>query len=302
MEYKQHRLGTGIILWVMAFVLWPCTMRAQLLYRVSGNGVHAPSYILATNRLADLTFIDSIPDVFEAFGRCDRVVTEFAIEDYEALAALRKAAVLPDTSALAHYYKPDEFERISTTMTFTLGMPMSQLFRMRPAYLTELYRTDLLRRELGYDDQRSMETFFEEVARQKEMPIVGLDDINETIYMLFAHEPFEQQCRELLSIVDAPFVEVEQERAILQLFRKGLLTDISYQVSGPNNHSTIAYSDYRVFVRRNAEWVRRLKPELRTGGCFITLNAIYLGGDEGLLAQLRAEGYKISPVSRHRLK
>jgi uncharacterized protein YbaP (TraB family) len=44
--------------------------------------------------------------------------------------------------------------------------------------------------------------------------------------------------------------------------------------------------------------VKRLQPLLAQGGCFITLNAIYLGGDEGLLEQLRSAGYRVRPVNR----
>ena len=32
--------------------------------------------------------------------------------------------------------------------------------------------------------------------------------------------------------------------------------------------------------------------------CFITLNAVYLGGDKGLIEQLRAAGYRVRPVNR----
>jgi uncharacterized protein YbaP (TraB family) len=44
--------------------------------------------------------------------------------------------------------------------------------------------------------------------------------------------------------------------------------------------------------------VKRLSPYLREGKAFITLNAIYLGGEDGLLAQLKAAGYRVKPVNR----
>ena len=81
---------------------------AQVLYRISSNATAAPSYILATNRLVDMTFIDSIPNAFKCFADCNKVITEFAMQDYEALAALRQAALLPDSVRLRNFYSDEQ--------------------------------------------------------------------------------------------------------------------------------------------------------------------------------------------------
>lgn len=276
-------------------------VRAQLLWEISGNGAKQKSYLLATNRLVDMQFIDTIPQTFKCFGRCNKVLTEFAMQDYEAIAALRQAAILPDSVKLSNFYSPEEYTLIDNTLRITLGMGLDQLCRMKPAYLTEMYRAELMKQWLQYDEQRSMETFFETVAVERNMPVIGLDNIGETMYMLFDREPFEWQCRELLKTIEYPENEVRQERTIKAMFLNGRLTDIAYQVSGPNNTSSVSFSDYRVYCQRNSQWVKRLQPFLTEGGAFITLNAIYLGGEKGLIEQLRTAGYRVRPVNR-RLK
>jgi len=158
-----------------------------------------------------------------------------------------------------------------------------------------------MRQWLHYDDQRSMESFFEVVASQRNIPVYGLDNIGETMYMLFDREPFHWQCKELLKVIQYPENEVRQERTLLAMYRDGRLSDIAYQVQGPDNTTSISFSDYKVYTQRNEQWVKRLKPYLSSGGAFITLNAIYLGGEKGLIEQLRAAGYRVRPVNR-RLK
>lgn len=271
---------------------------AQLLYEISGKGCRAKSYILATNRMVDMTFIDTIPNAFNCFARCNKVLTEFAIQDYEAIAALRQAAILSDTLVLRDCYTHDEYLRIDEALRLTLGMGLDRLCRMKPAYLTEMYRTELFKQWLQYDEQRSMETFFESVATQRNIPVIGLDDVGETMYMLFDREPFHWQCKELLKVIDYPENEVRQERALLNMYLNGRLSDMAYQVEGPDNITSISYSDYQVYARRNIQWVKRLAPYLREGHAFITLNAVYLGGDQGLLARLRNAGYRVRPVNR----
>jgi len=274
---------------------------SQLIYEISGNSAQAKSYILATNRYVDIQFLDTIPNIFQYFSRCNKVITEFTMEDYEALQALRQAAILPDSVKLSNFYTDEEYKAIDQALLITLKMGLDQLCRMKPAYLCEMYRTELFKQWLDYDEERSMDSFFEVVAQQKNMPIYGLDNVGETMYMLFDREPFHHQCKDLKHAIDYPEVEVKQERAIIALYRNGLLTDIMYQVTSPDNLSSISYSDYQVYAQRNLTWVKRLAPYLKEGKAFITLNALYLGGEKGLLSQLRAAGYKVKAANKSRV-
>lgn len=292
----QHSIIAVLLLSVFSFHL--SSLKAQVLYEISGNSAKHKSYLLATNRLVDMQFLDTIPNVFKCFGKCNRVVTEFAMQDYEAIAALRQAALLPDSIRLSNFYSESEYERIDNALRIYLELGIDKLCRMKPSYLTEMIRTELMKQWLQYNEQRSMENFFETVAAERDIPVIGLDNIGETMYMLFDREPFHWQCKELLKVVDYPENEVKQERTIKAMYLNGRLSDIAYQIEGPDNTSSISYSDYKVYTRRNQQWVKRLKPLLTEGGCFITLNAIYLGGDKGLIEQLRAAGYRVRPYNR----
>lgn len=271
---------------------------AQVLYKISGNSAKSPSYIFATNKIVGIEFLDSVPNLLRCFSQCKVVLTEFAMQDYEALATLRVAALLPDSIRLDRYYTTEEYQKIDETMQLTLGMGMDKLCRMKPSYLTAMYRNELLHKWLDYDDQRSMEAFYQAIASDKGIPVRAIDDIGETMYMLFDREPFHWQCKELLQIIDYPEREVRQERTIADMYRMGRLTDIAYLLVSPDNQSTQSYSDYQIYAARNKEWVKRLRDYLVEGGAFITLDAIYLGGEKGLLEQLRAAGYRVRSVNR----
>ena len=275
-----------------------CSANAQVLYRISGNSAEAPSYILATNRLVDMTFIDTIPNTFKCYAECNKVITEFAMQDYEAIAALRQAALLPDSVQLRNFYNEEQYHEIDEALRINLGMGLDQLGRMKPSYLAEMLRSELMKRWLHYDEDRTMETFFERVALEANTPVYGLDDVGETMYMLFDREPFHWQCQELQKVVEYPEKEVRLERQLLEMYRYGRLSDMAYLVKSPDNMTSLSYSDYQIYAKRNKAWVKRLTPYLREGKAFITLNAIYLGGEDGLLAQLKAAGYRVKAVNR----
>ena len=294
----MKKLWQIILIGLGACLIVPDTMNGQVLYRISGNSAVAPSYILATNRMVDMTFIDTIPNVFKCYAECDKVLTEFAMQDYEALAALRQAALLPDSVRLSNFYSDEQYQAIDDALRINLGMGLDKLGRMKPSYLTEMFRSELMKRWLKYDEDRSMETFFEKVAAQNDVPVYGLDDIGETMYMLFDREPFHWQCEELLKVVEYPEKEVRFERSLVEMYKYGRLADMAYFVKGPDNQTSLSFSDYKVYAQRNKQWVKRLTPYLKEGKAFITLNAIYLGGEEGLIAQLKASGFRVKAVNR----
>lgn len=293
MDIRLSKIVIIFLTWVLAFAA-----NAQVLYRISGNSAAAPSYILATNRMVDMTFIDTIPNTFKCFAACNKVITEFAMQDYEAIAALRQAALLPDSVQLRQFYNQEQYQSIDEALRINLGMGLDKLGRMKPSYLAEMFRLELMKKWLHYDEERSMETFFEQVAIQSDIPVFGLDDVGETMYMLFDREPFAWQCEELLKVVEYPEKEVRFERSLLEMYRYGRLTDMAYYVKGPDNQTSLSFSDYQVYAKRNKVWAKRLTPYLKEGKAFITLNAIYLGGDDGLLAQLKAAGYRVKAVNK----
>ena len=283
---------------LLVLMLVPLIMQAQVLYQISGNGCKDKSYLLATNALTDIRFLDTIPNLFKVYGQTDKVITEFAVEDYEAIAALRKAALLPDSVRLQNFYTEEEYHQIDEALLLTLGMGMEALGRMKPSHITELYRNELLKKWADYDENRSSQHFFEAVAQQQSKPIYGLDNLGETLYMLFDREPFDWQCKQLLNITEYPEREVKLEKQLSELYRMGRLLDMVYLLSGPDNLSTHSYSDYQVYAKRNKEWAQRLAPYLKEGKAFITLDAVYLAGDKGLIAYLKSAGYKVKPVNK----
>ena len=61
---------------ILAVLLLAVTAQAQLLWKVSGNGLGRPSYIFGTHHMAPATMIDQIKGMDEAISGCDIVVGE----------------------------------------------------------------------------------------------------------------------------------------------------------------------------------------------------------------------------------
>ena len=57
--------------------------------------------------------------------------------------------------------------------------------------------------------------------------------------------------------------------------------------------------EYSKFVdNRNTDWMTKLPALLRESPCFISVDALHLGGKYGLIQQLEKDGYKVKAVEK----
>ena len=57
---------TKLLMLLALLISFIMNANAQLLYKISGNGLTQPSYIIGTYHLAPVSFVDSIPGLKEA--------------------------------------------------------------------------------------------------------------------------------------------------------------------------------------------------------------------------------------------
>ena len=64
------------ILTLLALSLLCLTSNAQLVWKISGNGIKNPSYILGTHHGCPFNYCDSIPGLMKAFDKVDHIIGE----------------------------------------------------------------------------------------------------------------------------------------------------------------------------------------------------------------------------------
>lgn len=285
------------LLFATLFCLVSLSAHTQLLWQVSKNGLRQKSYIFATERLIPISFLDSVPRLYECYAKCPVVVTEMLLNP-EQRELLEKAAILPNGQTLHNLYTPQEYQTIDSTLEASLKIDFSHLNTLRPIFLSELYKTELYKQNLHFQEETSSEMFFQLVATEQGRKLLALDNAMETIQMTFYRKNLDTQAKELLRLVEQPQLELQQAKKITRYYKQGMLFDIAYTIQAPSNKTTINYVDYLFYKERNQRWIEQLHTWMKQQSCFIVLNASYLGGEEGLLQLLRQEGFKITPVRR----
>ena len=97
---------------ILALVMIALAGQAQLLWKVSGNGLGRPSYIFGTHHMAPASMIDQISGMDVAIDGCDIVVGEVekdSLMSPEVQATMAQAMIAPLDSTLDKLYTSDEY-------------------------------------------------------------------------------------------------------------------------------------------------------------------------------------------------
>ena len=72
------------------FICVALSANAQLLWKVSGNGLSSPSYIMGTHHLAPLSVKDGIAGLQKAMDETQQVYGELKMSDIQSPATIQK--------------------------------------------------------------------------------------------------------------------------------------------------------------------------------------------------------------------
>ena len=71
------------IIILLFFMAASVTTNAQFIFRISGNGLEKPSFILGTMHVLSGDLLDSIPDFLEAESQCQQLFVETDVTDQQ---------------------------------------------------------------------------------------------------------------------------------------------------------------------------------------------------------------------------
>jgi len=82
-----------------------------------------------------------------------------------------------------------------------------------------------------------------------------------------------------------------------KLYKAGKIEELVDFSKGKGNIMDMTEEEYTKRVdNRNADWMTKLPDMMKDSSCFITVDAIHLGGKNGLIKQLEKRGYKVKAV------
>ncbi len=287
---------------VLGLLLVATAVQAQLLWKVTGNGLGRPSYILGTHHMAPSTMIDQIKGMNEAIAGCDIVVGEVekdSLMSPEVQARMAQAMVAPLDSTLDKVLTPADYgivEKVFNKYFGTLGMKLKQVNNLKPnAISTQMQAMQAIKYFPNFDANSLIDVMVQTRANEAGRPSVGLENVDEQINLLFNGSIANQAkglveaCKqdEFFQVQSAALADAYLAQDLDKLL--AVMTDATMGGDSEEEMEVLIYS-------RNRSWAEKLKVIMPERACLVCVGAGHLPGEQGLLQLLRNAGYTVEPM------
>ena len=289
----------SLIIVVLAVAL---ASQAQLLWKVSGNGLGRPSYIFGTHHMAPSTMIDQIPGINAAIDGCDIVVGEIekdSLMSKEAQMKMANAMIAPTDSTLDMLYTPAEYaviEKVFDKYFGAMGVKLAQMKTLKPnAISTQLQAMQAVKYFPNFDANNLIDIAVQDRANKAGRPSASLESLQEQIDLLF-NAPLTEQAKNLLEACRQDAFFQEQSSALAEAYMHqdldklmAVMTDATMGGESEEAMEALIYS-------RNRNWAEKLVKIMPERTCLVCVGAGHLPGPQGLLQLLRDKGYTVEPM------
>ena len=286
----------------VAVVMLAIAGQAQLLWKVSGNGLGRPSYILGTHHMAPASLIDQIQGLDAAIEGCDIVVGEIEkdiLTSPEVQARMAQAMIAPIDSTLDKLYTQDEYrivEQVFNKYFSTMGVKLSQMKTLKPSAIsTQLQAMQAIKYFPNFNANEQIDIKVQERANEAGRPSAGLETIEEQIDLLF-NGPLTEQAKGLLEACKQDEFFQKQSVALADAYMSqdldqmlAVMTDATMGGDSEEDMDALIYN-------RNRNWVEKLVKMMPERAALVCVGAGHLPGDQGLLQLLRDRGYTVEPM------
>ena len=171
------------------FICVAFSANAQLLWKVSGNGLNQPSYIIGTHHLAPFSIIDSIAGLKKAMNETQQVYGEIKMSEMQSPATMekmQKAMMIESDTTLNSLLSPKDFETANKFCKENLMVDLNMAPKLKPAFLLNNVVVMAYVKHIGkFNPQEQLDTFFQSQAIQNGKKVDGLETAEFQFNLLF---------------------------------------------------------------------------------------------------------------------
>ena len=281
----------------LLFILACSATQAQLLWRITGKGLKHPSYLFATHHYIPIEYLDSVPGLYKAFNECETVVGEVALSRIDAIDRLQNAASMPNHGRISDLLKNERYAIVDSSLRKVMKLGLKDFAMMNPSLILSLYKMELYKKSTKQTDDTQSDSYFQLIAEQKDKKVMGLETVEQQIDALFGNGTLQRQADILYQNVVLKNEVLDKISKSVKLYKAGKINEVYYLSKGFGLASDYSEAEFSKLVdERNEKWMQKLPGYIKNSSCFITVDAIHLPGNTGLIKLLEKAGYHVSAV------
>lgn len=260
---------------------------SSLLWKISGKGLQQPSYIFGTFHIMCKSDFTISPALEAKIKTAKQFYGELDMDDPGMQMNLMTKMRLQETS-LAKLLGDEDYKAVSDSFKSITGMPLQLFNQFSPFMPMSLLAISSIK----CADRVQPETEFVTIAKNNQLPILGLETIDDQLKAINA-QPLDSQVLALKQTV-LKYDSVQQMMVkMIQVYKQNNAEKIYRFImdnGGTNDFETA------MLVVRNKKWIPVIKKAVMDKPSFFAVGAGHLGGKQGVIALLKKEGYTLTPV------
>lgn len=284
------------------FICVALSANAQLLWKVSGNGLNEPSYIIGTHHLAPFSIMDSIAGLRNAMNETRQVYGELKMSEMQSPATMQqmqKTMMLEGDTTLTSLLSPEDFATANKFCKENLMMDLNMATKLKPAFLLNNVVVAAYIKHIGkFNPQEQLDTFFQSQATSNGKKVDGLETPEFQFNLLFNGYSLKRQAQLLMCTINNIDTEVESLKKLTDAYMRQDLSTmlrISEERKG-NQCDPLPGEEDAMIYDRNKAWSVKLPTIMKDAPTFVAVGALHLPGEKGLLNLLKKQGYTVEAV------
>lgn len=270
------------------------TTEAQLLWKITGNGLKQPSFLFGTHHLIPISFLDSVPGLYKAFNASEMIIGEMILSNVEATAMMQQAAIMPNHIKMKDLLDEQDYKLVDAELKSVLKMGLNDLSILNPSLILTLYEVEIYKQLTGFSDDIKSDSYFQLVGSEKGKKMFGLESIQQQISLLFENGSLQRQANLLVASIRQKDSTLHEMLHLNKLYKAGAIDEMVLLAKKPGDLTQLSATEYSKLVdERNADWLNKLPAQMQASSCFIAVGALHLGGEKGLVKLLQKAGYKV---------
>ncbi|MFN0013450.1 MAG: TraB/GumN family protein [Saprospiraceae bacterium] len=269
-----------------------------LLWKISANGLKKPSYLLGTIHLIPKAELKFSVGTYDALASSSRVAFEIDMKEMTNIAAqfsLLSKAFMAGGKTLRDLLPAEDYSFVKKRLK-EQGLPTAMLERLKPMFISTLFGTDE-NATLGTDgDMTSVEMELYRQVKKRKLESAGLETAAYQM-AIFDSIPYETQARMLVETLrsgDTDAGSGGEFEQMMELYRQKDISGMEAMMR-TDGGGVQEFQDL-LLHRRNRNWIPVMARMMREKPTLFAVGAGHLGGEQGVIALLRRDGYQVDAV------
>ncbi|SKC18212.1 TraB/GumN family protein [Dyadobacter psychrophilus] len=260
----------------------------SLLWEITSPGQAKPSYLFGTIHLicpTDFSLSDSLK---ATLARTQQVALEIDMDDPGMMAGMMKSMNMSDGNELKKLVTEREYAKLSQFYKDSVGVGIAMFEKAKPFILMG----PLFNAVLSCQPQ-SYEMSLVELAAKQKSEVIGIETLEEQM-AIFDTIPYKDQIKTIITMIDSLPQARKEFGNLVSLYKSQKINDL-YNLMMASNYGMDGNEEVMLFAR-NKKWVPRIRKIATEKPTFFAVGAGHLGGDRGVIALLRKDGFKVRAI------